>query len=162
MLSFRMMGEDSIQEYLHGELPGSSIAAIESALREDPGLAARIRALQSQNKLLQELRADILDEPVPERLMSVLGGADRAGERHQARPLHLAAPPPAGDRGHRVLGARAIVIALGIGIGIGWAVHGALTASAGGRGLLADPRCDTQILHSLSAVSTPLCCGPDC
>lgn len=162
MLSSRMMGEDSIQEYLHGELPRSSIATIESALREDPGLAARIRALQSQNKLLQELRTDILDEPVPERLMSVLCGADRAGERHQAHPLHLAAPPRAGDRGRRVMGARAILLTLGIGIGIGWAAHGALTASAGSWELVADPRCDAQISHSLSAASAPLCCGPDC
>jgi hypothetical protein len=52
--------QDSIRQYLIGERAPCHIAAFETALREDPFLAAQAQALQWQNELLRKLRSDIL------------------------------------------------------------------------------------------------------
>lgn len=121
-----MITEDAIQEYLHGISPRSGVTAIESAIDNDPGLAARVMALQRQNKLLQELRVDILDEPVPERLMFILRGAELPAARHQAS----LSPAPLRVRLHgRHSSARRaalLVLIIAIGIGIVWAAYAVL------------------------------------
>lgn len=130
------MGQEVVPEYLQGELSRPTVTAIETALHKDPGhpgLAERVRLLQRQHKLLQELGADILHEPVPERLMSILGGAEPAGTRHQALPPP--APPQGGNHRRRGSGTGPAVlilivgIGIGIGIGIGWTARAAPTSS---------------------------------
>jgi anti-sigma factor RsiW len=137
VLNARIMQEDAIQDYVHGALPRSSAEAVEAALSKDPELAARVRSLQRQNERLQKLGADILAEPVPEQLMSILRGADPPGERRQAAPLPLSfsttASPWAGIPGRWLSGRRAVLLPLmlgvGTGIAIGWAAHTALAPS---------------------------------
>jgi anti-sigma factor RsiW len=134
VLSARPTEDAAIQEYLNGALPRASVEAFEITLGKDPELAARVRSLQRQNERLQELCADVLDEPVPEHLMSILRGAGPPGERCQAPPLPLSfsttASPCAGIPGRRLSGRRAVLLPLMIGIGtgiaIGWAAHTAL------------------------------------
>lgn len=110
------MGPDALHEYLQGTLPRPGAELIEAALRNDPGLAAQVRLLERQNMLLQELGADILDEPVPERMMSILRQAEPAGSGHQ--PLPPPAPTRADPRRRRGSGVRAVLLVLATGVGI--------------------------------------------
>lgn len=70
--------QDHIQQYLVGELGSRHVVALEAALHEDPRLAVQVQALRRQNELLRGLRSDILDEPVPERLLAALNNSRRA------------------------------------------------------------------------------------
>jgi anti-sigma factor RsiW len=84
-----------IQQYLLGELAPCHVVAFETALHEDPHLAAQVQALQRQNELLRGLCSDILDEPVPERLMAALNNSRCAPSRQgfpdlRARPRRIA------------------------------------------------------------------------
>lgn len=114
--SGRKIGPDALHEYLQGTLPRPGAELIEAALRDDPALAAQVHLLERQNMLLQELGADILDEPVPERMMSILRQAEPAGTRH--RPLPPPAPPRADPWRRRGSGVRVVLLVLATGIGI--------------------------------------------
>jgi anti-sigma factor RsiW len=170
MLNSRMIGEDAIQQYLGGELPQSDVAAVESALRQDPGLAARVQSLQRQNKQLHGLCAGILQEPVPEHLISILRDTEPAAKRHSkahSLPRFFTAPSRGSWRGRVITGRRiretwAVLLALLIGIGIGWIAHGAPTSFAGHPQGLGDSRCAAPILDGQFAASAPLCCGTHC
>lgn len=110
------MGPDALHEYVQGTLPRPRAALIEAALRNDAGLAAQVQLLERQNMLLQGLRADILDEPVPERMMSILHRGEPAGTRHQ--PLSPSTPPQADRWRRRGSKMRVVLLVLATGIGI--------------------------------------------
>ena len=68
------MTDEQIAAYADGELTGEELAAAEAAISNDPAIARKVevhRALRSQ---LGEHFAPVLEQPVPERLTSLLQG----------------------------------------------------------------------------------------
>lgn len=110
--------QDRVQQYLLGELAQDHVVAFETALREDPHLAAQVQALQRQNELLRELRSDILDEPVPEPLMAVLRGSRCAASKQQFSALR--ARPAESRRIARLRAAASGLLILVIGLASAW------------------------------------------
>jgi anti-sigma factor RsiW len=64
--------ETTLHAWVDGELQPDAAAAVAQWLAEHPEEAARMAAIQAQNAGLQALHAQLLDEPVPPRLMRSL------------------------------------------------------------------------------------------
>lgn len=79
--------EQTIAAYVDGELDAASRDLIETAVRVDPDLAARVKAQQDLKALLNGCYAPIVDEPVPDRLLETI----RRGGPAQAKVVDLAA-----------------------------------------------------------------------
>lgn len=62
-----------IQAYVDGHLDGKTARGLEERMRASPELAERVHDYQEQKDALGLAYGHILDEPVPERLMAVLG-----------------------------------------------------------------------------------------
>ncbi len=61
-----------LQDYVDGRLSDTRQKEIEGYLADHPEQAARVRAYQRQNRLLKNLNTDILEEPIPARLLDIL------------------------------------------------------------------------------------------
>jgi len=75
---------EDLEAYIDGLLDAERTAEIEAQLRRDPKLAEMVRAMRFQNDALRCLGADILKEPIPERLRAVVEG--RKAEDATGRP----------------------------------------------------------------------------
>jgi anti-sigma factor RsiW len=64
--------DDQIQGYIDDRLNERDRAAVAAYLLGHPELAAEIETLRRQNEVLKGMGHEILDEPVPERLRSIL------------------------------------------------------------------------------------------
>jgi anti-sigma factor RsiW len=62
-----------IQAYVDGHLDDKTARCLEERMRASPELAERVRDYQEQKEALGLAYGHILDEPVPERLLAVLG-----------------------------------------------------------------------------------------
>jgi len=79
------INEDRLQEYIDGRLTEQEEAAVAAHLLANPAQAAYVQKLREQNKALQAVGSNILNEPVPERLQSVLDTArQRESVQHTA------------------------------------------------------------------------------
>ena len=67
--------DETVMAYVDGELEPPARAALEAALAGDPQLALRVEAQRALRARLQRACASVLDEPVPERLLSAARGA---------------------------------------------------------------------------------------
>lgn len=65
---------DDLEAYIDGRLESERTTQIEALLMRDPKVAEMVRAMRFQNDALRCLGADILKEPVPERLRAVIEG----------------------------------------------------------------------------------------
>lgn len=95
-----MIADESLIRYLDGELDPEARATIDTALKEDPALNARLRRLRDSSEQVRTAFAATLDEPVPERLV-----AEAAGGQVIAFPRRT--PPP----GARLWWSRAAIAA---------------------------------------------------
>jgi len=107
--------EHEIQEYVDGRLDERRRDEFLTYLAENPDVADYVDSLNKQNESLRQLGAEILEEPVPERLSAIVRPkadvkASPSGRRYRFRFLEAAA-------------AAVIFICGGIG---GWWVHGAM------------------------------------
>ncbi|HEX4152421.1 MAG TPA: hypothetical protein VHY75_09485 [Steroidobacteraceae bacterium] len=93
--------DETLAAYVDGELDAAAAAAIEQAMRTDPGVAQRVARYRALRGRLQEAYAPELDEPVPEHLMAALRGAE--------------APPSATQTRWRYALAAGVLIAVGAG-----------------------------------------------
>jgi anti-sigma factor RsiW len=89
------------------QLAPERAAAVESALAEDPALAARVAEIRAQNAALHDALDPILAEPIPERLLAAACGP---GVRRTPNPWLKRATMPA----------LAAAATLALGIGVGW------------------------------------------
>jgi len=109
-----MNKEDRIDDaelhaWLDGELDTDGARAVEAWLADHPDDAARVAAWRAQNEALSGLDAEILDEPLPERLRKVLNSAPRSAARVGS--------------GNWLRAAAALVLFVA-GAGAGWWLHG--------------------------------------
>jgi anti-sigma factor RsiW len=61
-----------LQDYLDGRLSAKRRVEVEAFLERNPESAAEVVALRAQSMALRRLGAEILDEPVPDRLMDLV------------------------------------------------------------------------------------------
>ena len=64
--------EDELQEFIDGRLDGPARARVAAFLLRHPEHSGEVRNLQKLTRALQELDRDILDEPIPQRLLDIL------------------------------------------------------------------------------------------
>ncbi|MBW3549872.1 MAG: hypothetical protein KY442_03325, partial [Proteobacteria bacterium] len=63
----KKLSEPMLHAYVDGELDAAGAAVVEQAMREDPGIAAKIAAERALRERLRQAFAPVLDEPVPGR-----------------------------------------------------------------------------------------------
>lgn len=66
----------AIDDYLAGRLGAEKQRQLEALIKEKPDVRHRVEALQAQDEALRHLGEDILDEPLPARLLEALGLGD--------------------------------------------------------------------------------------
>ena len=68
----RLIGDEDLWAYADGAMAPERRAEISKALANDRRLAEKVAAMRRQNEVLRSIGADVLREPVPERLLDVL------------------------------------------------------------------------------------------
>lgn len=63
----------AIDDYLAGRLNAEERQRLETLIDENPEVRHRVETLQSQEEALRHLGEDILNEPLPDRLLEALG-----------------------------------------------------------------------------------------
>jgi hypothetical protein len=126
------LDQDLLVAYVDGELPAAEAGAVEAALAHDEAARETVRLLRVSADVAARAFADMVDQPVPERLVT----AARAGARH-------AGTQPRGVRqgaARWLLPIAASFAMLAIGLAGGYALRGApdqaqvATSTAGGSG----------------------------
>jgi hypothetical protein len=126
--------DEALSALLDGTLSSETAAALTARLEREPELAARFEAMERANRAVQAAYRDVVDEPLPERVLDLLraprAGDDRVVElRPRARRSSPAWFPHALAAG--------IALAVGVGLGFGLSQRGgesgpaALLAAAG-------------------------------
>jgi anti-sigma factor RsiW len=64
--------DEQIQDYIDGRLRARDLALMTAYLFAHPKAASEIEALRRHNEALKQIGQEILHEPIPERLRSVL------------------------------------------------------------------------------------------
>ncbi|MGE0726277.1 MAG: anti-sigma factor, partial [Alphaproteobacteria bacterium] len=112
----RRFDDETLVAFVDGELDEDKRAAVASAIETDPETAARVRAFRDSAVLVRAAFADVVDEPVPDRLIQAARG----------RPAEGAAVVPLRRRGGMslrhwlALPLAASLAALAIGLGAGY------------------------------------------
>ena len=134
--------DEELMAYADGQLGGERGAQLAAALRGDAALRERVDAMAGQRRRVADAFADVLDEPVPDRLQALLATPTAAPSvtdlaTARARREALRRTPS----GWAWWGGMAASLALGVALGLQWAAHDgadALLDTAGGR-LVAGP-----------------------
>jgi len=149
--------DEELMAHADGEFAGERGAALEQALAHDDRLRERVDALKAQRQRVAAAFADVLHEPVPDRLSAPLGGAsagvpplqvvDLAARRRQSDVRR-------GMSSWAAWGGMAASLVLGVVLGVqllgpGSGVGDVLTSDAGGR-LVAGQRL-AKVLDTQSA-----------
>lgn len=66
-----------LMAYVDGEVDAATAREIEASMAADPALAARAQRLRDSASMTRAAFADVLHEPVPDRLITALGGVPR-------------------------------------------------------------------------------------
>jgi anti-sigma factor RsiW len=114
------MDDASLQAYVDGQLTAEEAAEVARWLQQHPGDAERVLAWQSQRSQLQALRLDLLDEPVPPRLLAARLPSGPVGT---GGPWRVAWRRPAAD------GLWTAAAMLLLGLGLGWSLRPLLAAA---------------------------------
>lgn len=75
------MDDVMLMAYVDGEVDADTAREIEAALAGDPALALRVQHLRDSAMMARGAFAEVLHEPVPDRLIAALGGPARASDR---------------------------------------------------------------------------------
>jgi anti-sigma factor RsiW len=105
------IGEAELNAYLDGELDAEARIEVESWLAKNPGEAALLDAMAADRNALADIGADILDEPIPEKMLAVLKNTPRT------------------RTGNHWMRAAASVVLLVGGAVAGWIAHGSIVPS---------------------------------
>ena len=129
--------DEELMAFADGQLVGERAARLAEAVAADAGLRARVDALSAQRRRVAAAFADVLDEPVPDRLSALLAPPaviDLAAERRRR-----AAPPPASAPASRPgagwLQWGGMAASLVLGVVLGWQLG---PRGAGGDALLSE------------------------
>ena len=139
--------DEILMAYADGELDDAQRAAISAAVEKDPELARRVERHRAMRARVAGAFARVLDQPLPEKLITAARGADAASaaratpERGEVLQFPSRASAPQTRRwGVREWGAMAASVVLGVLASWQWLAprepfmsprHGALVASGG-------------------------------
>ena len=84
--------DETLVAYLDGELDSAEQHDVEAWLDADPSVRERLVTLARSTELVHKAFADIVNEPVPERLIAAARGTNEAAEPHEAEILVLKRP----------------------------------------------------------------------
>ena len=110
--------DDELQEFLDNRLDDQRRAEIAAYLQANPQKAAELDALRLQDEALRGLGADILNEPVPQRLTAAVRGAGEPSIPHPPRAVYR--------HRYRFVEVAAALFIFVLGGGVGWLGHGLL------------------------------------
>jgi anti-sigma factor RsiW len=125
--------DEALVAYLDGELDTDERAHVEAWLDADPGVRGRLLALAESAGLVRSAFADIVNEPVPERLIAAARGETAPATEAEIVVLRPSPPVPPPGRSWRwqiELAAAAGIFGLVVGIGAGYLGNGALGSSS--------------------------------
>jgi negative regulator of sigma E activity len=141
--------DDALSALIDGALPSGEADALRARIARDPKLAARLAAMERANRAVRDAYSDVVDEPLPERVLELL----RAAQASERDVVDLAA-----RRQRRALPAwlplaAAASVALAIGLGLGLTLSQA-PDTPGGLLATTGPVAQGSALHELLE-STP-------
>jgi anti-sigma factor RsiW len=84
--------DEALVAYLDGELEDAERLNLEASIDSDPELRDRLAALAQSADLVRSAFADIVDEPVPERLIAAARGKAAGDSRGEAQILFFRRP----------------------------------------------------------------------
>jgi len=84
--------DETLVAYLDGELDSAEQRDVEAWIDADPSVRVRLVTLARSTELVHRAYADIVNEPVPERLIAAARGTREAAEPHEAEILVLKRP----------------------------------------------------------------------
>lgn len=111
-----ILDEDRIQDYIDGRLNERDRAHVAAFLLANPEIGAEVDQLRRQNEALKSVGHEILEEPVPDRLLRAL----RPSAADDVTPMTVAPP----KRRSHFLEAAAALLLFVVGGGVGWFFHG--------------------------------------
>ena len=128
--------DEALVAYLDGELDDAERADVEAWLDVEPAVRDRLLALAESAGLVRNAFADILNEPVPERLIAAARGENAPVHPAEAeiirlRPTVARLAQVSSWRRHVQLAAAAGIFGLLVGAGAGYLGNGILTPSGG-------------------------------
>jgi hypothetical protein len=134
--------DEELMAHADGEFAGERRAALEQTLAHDDRLRERVDALKAQRQRVTAAFADVLDEPVPDRLSALLAASSTGVPPPQV--VDLAARRRHGDERRGMSswaawGGMAASLVLGVALGVqllgrgGSVADDVLTSEAGGR-----------------------------
>ena len=116
------MDDVMLMAYVDGEVDAATAREIEAALAGDPALAVRVQHLRDSAMMARGAFAEVLHEPVPDRLIAALGGPAHVPEGKSADnvvPLQRRTASWTPRRAALGWAAAASIAALVIGYGVG-------------------------------------------
>jgi len=125
--------DEALVAYLDGELDHEERANVEAWLDADPAVRDRLLALAESAGLVRNAFADIVNQPVPERLLAAARGetAPPAAEIIRLRPAAAKPTPVSSWSRHVQFAAAAGIFGLLVGVGAGYLGNGILAPSGG-------------------------------
>jgi anti-sigma factor RsiW len=124
--------DEALVAYLDGELDAEERAHVDAWLDADPSVRDRLLALSESAALVRNAFAELVGEPVPERLIAAARGeiapaAD--AEIVELRPRRPDPAPPPSRRWYVQLATAAGLFGLAVGVGAGYLGNGMLIRS---------------------------------
>lgn len=128
--------DEALVAYLDGELDNDERADVEAWLDADPAVRDRLLALTESAALVRNAFAEVVGEPVPERLLAAARGETASAALPEAeiltfRPAASTAVSTSSWRRHVQFAAAAGIFGLLVGVGAGYFGNGFLTPSGG-------------------------------
>ena len=126
--------DETLMAYADGEADEATRKLVETAMRDDPEVAARVARHRALRAAVSGAFSSVIDEPIPERLLAAAGKAQATRRDNVVSLVHArAAKTPARAPSWRPYALAASVL---LGVGIGYALWhdpaSLLTAGANG------------------------------
>jgi len=83
------MDDVMLMAYVDGEVDAATAREIEAAMAADPSVAARAQRMRDSAAITRSAFADVLHEPVPDRLVAALAGGGAMGAATQAAAANV-------------------------------------------------------------------------
>lgn len=115
--------DEALVAYLDGELDADERAHVEAWLDADPAIRDRLLTLAESARLVQNAFADLVTEPLPERLIAAARGETAAATEAEIvvlRPPRPSLAPPPSKRWYIQLATAAGLFGIVVGGGVGY------------------------------------------